>query len=116
MTGPVPPFDFSKLTRESLAERGGKVTTRDFARPTAPNATFGEWLDNLPGILAGRDFHALVEAIAAARAGLRPFHLALGAHVVKVGLGPVLVDLIERGIVTAVTPFASRPFISTCMP
>jgi hypothetical protein len=55
----------------------------------------------LPRILAGEDFTEVVEAIAAARARARPLLWGIGAHVVKTGLGPVLIDLMERGFVSA---------------
>lgn len=103
MSDRVPPFDFSQLTREDLTRRGGKVTVADFGKPTGGGATFADWFDHLPRILAGQDLHDLVEAIVAARSGRRAVHLAMGAHVVKVGLGPVLADLIARDIVTAVS-------------
>jgi len=100
---PIVPFDFSRLTREKLADRGGKVSVRDFAKPVRGDATFEDWWASLPRILAGRELRELVEAIVAARTVGRPVHLAMGGHVVKVGLGPVLADLIERQVITAVS-------------
>jgi len=99
----VPPFDFSRLTREDLAARGGKVTTAAFGRPSGGGSSFADWFDRLPRLLAGQDLRDLVEAIVAARSGQRAVHLAMGAHTVKVGLGPILADLIARDIVTAVS-------------
>jgi len=65
----VPPFDFSQLTREDLAARGGKVTTADFGKPSGGGSSFADWFDRLPRILAGQDLRELVEAIVAARGG-----------------------------------------------
>jgi hypothetical protein len=95
-------FDLQRLTREPLANRGGKANVADFAKPPAGGASFAEWLDSLPNIQAGREFRELVEAIVAARAGHRAVHAALGAHVAKVGLGPPLAEWAARGILTAV--------------
>ncbi|MHA1568709.1 MAG: hypothetical protein ACTSXZ_04505 [Alphaproteobacteria bacterium] len=103
MSSRVPPFDFSRLSREPLGQRGGKAKVEQFAKPTGGRADFAEWFDHLPKILAGAELHDLVEAIAKARAALKPVHWAMGAHVVKVGLGPVIADLIERRIITAVS-------------
>ena len=73
------------------------------ARPVGGGAGFAEWFDALPAVAIGRDLRDLVAAIVAARAAHRPVHLALGAPVVEAGVGPVIADLIERGIITAVS-------------
>ncbi|NLH49849.1 MAG: hypothetical protein GX444_14805 [Myxococcales bacterium] len=73
------------------------------AQPVGGGAGFAEWFDSLPTMAAGRDLRELVAAIVAARAAHRPVHLSLGAPVVEAGVGPVLADLVERGIVTAVS-------------
>jgi hypothetical protein len=98
---PIELFDFNRLTREKLADRGGKANLADFAKPVPGGASFAEWLDRLPNIQAGRDFRELVEAIVVARAGHRAVHLGLGAHPAKVGLGPVLAEWAARGLATA---------------
>jgi len=103
MSGKVSPFDFSRLSREDLAARGGKVKIADFGRPLPGGGSFAEWFDRLPGILAARELRELVDAIVQARTAYRAVHFAMGAHVVKVGLGPVIADLIERHIITAVS-------------
>lgn len=100
---PVEPFDFNRLTREDLSGRGGKVQVTDFARPIDADAPFATWLDCLPNILGAKDLRDLVDAIVRARTNDRPVHLSMGAHVIKVGLGPLLVDLIQRGIVNGVS-------------
>jgi hypothetical protein len=60
-----------------------------------------QFLASLPEILAGQDFRSVVAAIVAARRAGRPVILGFGAHVLKCGLSPVLIDLMERGIITA---------------
>lgn len=97
----VTPLDFSGLNTYSLHERHSKVTVADFAQPVRPGLTVRELIASLPRQLAGRDFPELAERIAAAVAGRRPVLVGMGAHVIKVGLAPVLIDLMERGIISA---------------
>jgi hypothetical protein len=94
------PIDFANLKTVSLAERGGKVRTADFARSYAPGSGLAGWIDSLPHILAGESFRAVVEAIAAARAQGRAILWGLGGHVIKCGLAPVLIGLMRRGYAT----------------
>jgi hypothetical protein len=91
------PLDFAGLRTVSLRERGGKVKAADFATPYRKGAGVGGWLDSLPHILAGDAFRAVVDAVAAARARQRAILWGLGGHVIKCGLAPVLIDLMERG-------------------
>lgn len=98
---PVPPLDFSNLNTYSLHERHSKVTVADFAQPAKPGMTVRELISNLPKQLAGKDFPELIERIAAAVTQKRPVLVGMGAHVIKVGLNPILIDLMERGIISA---------------
>jgi hypothetical protein len=59
------------------------------------------WLESLPSILVAADFKAVVQAIRAAHAGQRGVLWGIGAHVLKTGLSPVLIDLMERGFISA---------------
>src|SRR5690242_16440659 len=95
------PLDLSQLHTLPLAERVSTVHRGLFAQP-ARFVGAAEWLEALPKLLAGTDLRILVEALAAARAQGRPVIAAIGAHVVKCGLAPVLLDLIGRGVITAV--------------
>lgn len=95
------PLDFSGLKTVGLNERGGKVKTADFASLYRKGSGVAGWLDSLPHILAGDWFRAVVDAIVAARARQRALIWALGGHVIKCGLAPVLIDLMRRGYVTA---------------
>jgi hypothetical protein len=85
-----------------LSRRRSKVTLRTFARPHRPGEPFSSFLDGLPRILAGETLRALRDEILRARARRRPAVWGLGAHVLKVGLSGVLIDLMERGLVSAV--------------
>jgi len=66
-----------------------------------PGASFAEFLASLPHILAGQDFRDVVAAVISARQNGRPVVLALGAHAIKCGLNPVVIDLVRRRVVTA---------------
>ena len=98
---PVPPLDFTSLNTYSLHDRHSKVTVADFAQPATPGMTVRELIASLPQQLAGKDFPELVERIAAAVSTKRPVLVGMGAHVIKVGLAPILIDLMERGIISA---------------
>src|SRR5690348_2315196 len=89
------------LRRKSIRDRKHLVHLKDFPPLAKPRAGFGEFLDSLPDFLAVKSLRALVEAIVSARRAGAPFMVAMGAHVVKTGCGPVLIDLMRRGIITA---------------
>lgn len=93
------PLEFGGLKTEPLAKRPSKVTPRDFARPAKRGAKFADFLETLPTILAGLEFRRLVEALLTARRKKKPILWGLGGHVIKVGLAPVLIDLMERGFI-----------------
>jgi hypothetical protein len=96
------PIDLSGTKSYPLSQRQSKVSISDFASPHKERATFNEWLENLPNILAVRDLKAVAAAVIEARRRDRAVILGLGGHVIKCGLSPILIDLIERGIITAV--------------
>ncbi len=96
------PLDLSPLRTVALAARGGKVRVESFAKPYRKGAGLAAWLDSLPHILAADDFRALAGALRQARSLGKAIIWGLGGHVVKCGLAPVLIDLMERGYVTAI--------------
>jgi len=96
------PLKLDKVRTYPLASRPSKVTVRDFAKVARPGAGVREWLDSLPQILAGESFRAVVSAIEKARAKRKPIIWGIGGHVIKCGLGPILIDLMKRGYLTAV--------------
>jgi len=102
MTFPYEPFDLTGVRTYPLSSRKSKARAEDFARPHAPGESMAGWLDRLPKILAAADFAAVVAAIGAARRGGHGVVWGIGAHVIKTGLSPVLIDLMERGFVSAV--------------
>jgi hypothetical protein len=78
------------------------VTVADFAEVPHPRTTVREWVNRLPRILAGDVFRRVVQALERARRKRKPIIWGLGGHVIKVGLAPVLIDLLKRGYLTAV--------------
>src|SRR5258706_5073950 len=94
-------FDLSGVRTYPLKSRQSKAHAEDFARPCGEGASLAQLIDSLPNILAAADFKAVVRAIVEARqrSGIV---WGLGAHVVKTGLGPVLIDLMQRGFVSAI--------------
>jgi hypothetical protein len=97
----VDPIDLSGLRTVPLRERGGKVKRSGFARVYAKGSGVAGLIDSLPHILAGDSFRAVVDAIAAARAQQKPVIWGLGGHVIKCGMAPVLIDLMQRGYAAA---------------
>lgn len=96
------PLDFSRIRTYPVAERANKVNLASFASPHAAGATFQEFLDHLPDFLAVQDFRRIVKAIVAAIRTGKPVLLMMGAHSIKVGLNPIFVDALRRGLVQAV--------------
>lgn len=102
MKFPYEAFDLSGVRTYPLASRTSKANAPDFAKPYLQGAGVAGWIESLPKILAADDFKAVVAAMSAARDGGRGIIWGLGAHVIKTGLGPVLIDLMERGFVSAI--------------
>ncbi len=85
----------------SLEKRPSKVRVQDFAKAYVRGQTVREFLSGLPRILAAQDFNTITERIIRAHLAGREIIAALGAHVIKVGLTPVLISLLEQRIITA---------------
>ncbi len=96
-----PEIDLKKLATRSLTERTNLVDVSDFARAVEPDASLREFLGSLPNILAGKRLRQLAGAIAQAHKGGKLVACALGGHVIKCGLSPILIDLMERKILGA---------------
>src|SRR5215470_6883744 len=94
-------FDLSGVKTYPLASRKSKARAEDFARPFERGGTFRSWFDSLPAILGASDLHRVVRAIVEARARDAGVIWGIGAHVIKTGVSPVLIDLMKRGYVSA---------------
>ena len=94
--------DLGRVTTIPVAGRHNKVDQRLLASPPGSDHSFAAFLNSLPDVLAARDLRLVVQAVAAAKRDGRAVILLLGGHVVKVGLGPLIVTWLTRGIVTHV--------------
>ncbi|MEW5722726.1 MAG: hypothetical protein AB1896_06440 [Thermodesulfobacteriota bacterium] len=94
------PLDLGRLKTRSLKDRPSKVSRSDFGRPWTKGGRLDEFIARLPGILAAGEFKEAVDRLARAAAGGRTVILALGGHPLKVGLAPLIIDLMERGVIS----------------
>ena len=85
------------LKTHSLQSRDSKVNITHFAAPFHPADSFENFVSSLPDILAVRDFRSLIKIMKKARKKKKAIICALGAHVIKVGLNPILIDLMQEG-------------------
>jgi len=97
----IKPLALQKIKTYPLSTRYSKVQLPSFAKPWRPGGRFSQFLAGLPEILATQTFREVVEEIAKARLNGKAVVIGMGAHPTKVGLNPILVDLMERGVVTA---------------
>ncbi len=94
-------FSLDDVRTYPLKSRPSKIRIDQFARPPAGAAPVTAFVDSLPDILAAADLKAVVRALRDAKRDDAGIVWGLGAHVIKTGLGPVLIDLMERGFVSA---------------
>ncbi|MCA8960621.1 MAG: hypothetical protein KDC38_08920 [Planctomycetes bacterium] len=96
-----PPFDLSRIRPIPIAQRKNKVRREEFGSLADVDASIGEFIDSLPRILAADELRHAAQWTAESVARGAPVFVAMGGHVVKVGLAPVVNDLMRRGIVRA---------------
>jgi hypothetical protein len=94
--------DLSRLRRVSIEERGGLIEVRSFVAPDERAPDVSGLLKVMPDLFAGTDFRRAVGALASAAREGGTVVVMFGAHVVKCGLSRLLIDLMQRGVVTAV--------------
>ena len=92
--------DLSKVRTIPVATRPNKVRAEEFATAPGSDRSFAAFLRALPDSLKAHDFRAIVEAIVSAARRKKGVIVMLGGHVVKTGIGPILVDLMQRGVIT----------------
>src|SRR5437879_13549278 len=98
----IPPITLGAVRTYPLASRKSKVSIRDFAKPSGTTSSLAKFLDSLPNILAAEDLRQLVAAMHSARKQRKAILWGIGGHVIKVGLGPILIDLMKRGFVSGI--------------
>jgi hypothetical protein len=96
------PIDLSGVKTYPLSQRKSKVSTDAFAETWQKGSSFKDFLNGLPDILAGNHLKTVISSTANAFKENKTIVFAMGAHVIKVGLNPIVIDLMERGIITAV--------------
>ncbi len=95
------PVNLNQVTTYPIRERVNKVSIHDFAARPSPNDGMREFLCGLPKLLKAGDLLELVDRIVSAYRQSKPIIVMMGGHVIKCGLSPILIDLMERGIITA---------------
>lgn len=96
------PADLSKVRTYALADRRSKVGVAQFARPIDVNASAADFIDSLSKLLGAEQLRGLAAAVVRARNASRPVIWAVGGHVVKAGVSPVLIEMMRRGRMTGV--------------
>ena len=99
---PIKPLDLDDVSTYPLADRKSKVDASMFGKPLDGSENILGFVAKLPHILAAENFRNLIRAILYARSSNKPIVWGLGGHVIKVGLGPVINDLMEHGFVTGI--------------
>ncbi len=95
--------DLSRVRTVSVARRKSKVRLQEFAKVFDPaNDSFRTFVASMPRILAAGELREFVGDVVNARKAGKPVIVLLGAHVIKVGLAPLLIDLLKRGVITCV--------------
>jgi hypothetical protein len=94
------PLNIENIKTYSIQDRKSLVTIDNFAAPGKKNQSFASFLDTLPSILAGNDLRNIIASIAKAAFNKKKVCFGMGGHVIKVGLNPVLIDLMDRKIIT----------------
>ncbi len=98
----MPTLDFTKLKTYPAGSRKSKVSVNAFARVCRKGGSFREFYDSLPHILAASELRAVADAIVTAHRKRKRVLWMFGAHVIKVGLSPLLIELIKRKVITAI--------------
>ena len=98
----IQPLTLGSIRTYPLASRSSKVSVRDFAKAPGAHTSFTKFLESLPDILAAGDLRLILVAIHHARRERAAILWGIGGHVIKVGLGPVLIDLMRRGFVSGI--------------
>jgi hypothetical protein len=96
------PLSLKNIKTYPLRQRQSKVSVKDFGSRWTAGNTMDLWLEGLPNILAGNDLRKLVNRLTTAVKKKKTIILAMGAHTIKVGLSPIILDLMERGIITGI--------------
>ena len=90
------PVSLKAVNSYSLCARKSKVSVESFATPHSKGDSLDMFFKKLPDVFAVRDFKSIVKAVISARQGKRPVILGMGAHPIKLGLSPIIIDLMKK--------------------
>ncbi|MFH1577701.1 MAG: hypothetical protein ABIC18_01330 [Candidatus Omnitrophota bacterium] len=96
-------INFTKVKTCLPKRTAFKVDTKDFARIPRKGARFTDFYQSLPNILKAKDLRNIIEAVIRAGRKNKPVIVMCGAHVIKSGLGPVIIELIKRRVITCLS-------------
>ena len=96
------PLSLKSVKTYSLCARASKVSLKAFSKAPAKGDSLKGFLEKLPDAFAAGDFKAVVKAIVTARSKGRPVILGMGAHPIKLGLAPVINELMKRDVISAI--------------
>lgn len=99
---PIQPATLGAVRTYPLLSRKSKVSVQNFAKPSADSASVAKFLNSLPTILAANDLREVSAAIRQAKQKHKAILWGMGGHVIKVGLGPVINDLMRRGFISGI--------------
>jgi deoxyhypusine synthase len=95
-------IDLTNIQRYSIKERSNKVSIEKSAQPHKKGNSFKVFVENLSDFLSVRDIKTVVKSVVTAHKKGRPVILGMGAHPIKVGLSRIIIDLIKKGVITAI--------------
>ncbi len=95
------PTEFGKINTYDLESRPSKVTLENFAKPISKDDSLSGFLKKFPNILGARSIVEIAGRIKRAKELGKPIIWGIGGHVIKTGLSPILIDLMNRGFITA---------------
>jgi hypothetical protein len=98
-----PLIDLKKIRTYPIGKRKSKTQISKFGKPLRSNAKMDDFLQSLPRCLKADDLKSLIDSILLAKRKEKPIILMLGAHPIKCGLSPILIDLMQEGFVTLIS-------------
>src|SRR5574341_554691 len=100
-TNSFKPLDLRKVKTYSIKERKNLSNINLFAKPVLPSDGIPAFFESLPKLLASANLRKVIDAIVHAHQNKHPVVMAFGAHVIKCGLSPLIIDLMKRHVITA---------------
>jgi len=95
-------IDLSGVRKNSIKSRKSKVNVQDFCKVFKKSANFSEFIESLPNILYGKKFKEFIDLSAAAIKENKNFIVMMGAHIVKVGISPLIIEMVNKKIIKTI--------------